>query len=364
MGRRDDVGEQTAAPAVGGPRPSSGKTRAQQRPAVSERLQAFTLAVGVTAAIVTALLLSIGVSPLVAYRELFVGAFGNAERLAETTIDATPLVLAGLGITIAFRCRLWNIGAEGQLYAGAIMATAVGISAIGIPTVLVLPLAIIAGIVGGAVWGSIPGFLKVRFRANEVLVTIMLNYVAILSANMVITGRWAHPIVPKTIDIQRSAWLPILWGPGRLHAGVLIAVVAAILTYLLLFRTVLGYEIRATGLNLKAARYAGMRVDRVTVTAFAMSGALAGLAGAVQILGVHHSLVDNFSPGYGFTAIVVALLGRLNPLWVLVSGYLMAALFRGSEWMQIAAGIPVAMVYVIEGTLVLIILGAGVIQLE
>lgn len=330
--------------------------------AIPPRPTAIVSAVVVTLVVASALMLILGVNPLEAYKQLFLGAFGDATRISAVLVKATPLILVALGIAVAFRCQLWNVGAEGQLYMGGIAATVVGILAAGVPAPLMIPLCIGVAMVGGALWGAIPGVLKARFNANEVLVTIMLNYVAILAANMVITGAWRHPIVPKTIDIQEAAFLPVLWSPGRLHSGVLIALAAAVLTGLLLFRTVLGYQIRATGHSLTAALYAGIRVNRIMVLAFSISGALAGLAGGIQILGVHHNLVDGFSPGYGFTGIVVALLGRLHPLWIVVSGVLLAALLVGSDWMQVVLGIPVAMVNVIQGVLVLVILAVGMLR--
>lgn len=324
----------------------------------------FLLAFGLTLIIVSILFVFLDVNPLFSFSTLVRGAFGSPLRIAETLVVTTPLLLTGLACAVAFRCQLWNIGAEGQLYLGAIFATLIGILVTGLPAYILLPVAIIAGVAGGGLWGLIPGFLKVRFKANEVMVTIMLNYVALLLANLVITGPLAHKVMPKTIAIQEAAWLPMLWQQARLHSGIILAAACSVTVYFILFHMALGYRIRATGLSINAARNAGIKVGRTMVSAFALSGAIAGLAGAIEVLGVHHSLVDNFSPGFGFTGIIVALLGRNHPGWIFLSAFIFAALLVGSQSMQIITNIPVSMVYVIQACLILIALGARAIRVN
>lgn len=338
--------------------------QAQLLSRIKPLLVAAALALGITLIVASLMMLALGVSPSLAFSTLLRGALGGPLRIGETLVMTTPLLLAGLSCAVAFRCQLWNIGVEGQLYMGAIASSLVGILVTGLPPLLMLPLAILAGIVGGAFWGAIPGWLKVRFKANEVLVTIMLNYVAFLLANMVISSPLAHPSMPRTVDLQVSAWLPMIWQRVRLHSGIILALICVGAVYLLLFHSVLGYRIRATGLGLRAARYAGIPVEKTMVIAFALSGALAGLAGSVQILGVHHSLIDNFSPGYGFTGIIVALVGQLHPIWIVFSAFLFAALIVGSQAMQIVTHIPVSVVYIFQACLVLIALGAKLIRVR
>jgi simple sugar transport system permease protein len=327
-------------------------------------LMPLLLALGITVVVVSILLLVLGVSPLAAFSTLLRGALGSPLRVGETLVMTIPLFLAGLSCAVAFRCQLWNIGVEGQLYMGAIVAALVGIGVTGFPAFIILPAAILLGILGGGFWGAIPGFLKVRFKANEVMVTIMLNYVALLVANLVISGPLSHTTMPRTIDVQEAAWLPMIWQRARLHSGLILAIVCGVLVYFVLFHTVLGYRIRATGLGLSAARNAGIKIEKTMVLAFAMSGAIAGLGGAIQILGVHHSLIDHFSPGYGFTGIIVALVGRNHPGWILFSAFFFAALFVGSQAMQIVTHIPVSMVHVIQACLILIALGAKAIRVS
>ncbi|MFQ5914427.1 MAG: ABC transporter permease [Nitrospinota bacterium] len=308
------------------------------------------------------LLLSLRVNPLVAYGQMVLGALGSLSGLTETLVKTTPLLLAGLSVALAFNCGLWNIGAEGQLYVGALATVGIGINQLHLPSLILLPLAIILGFFIAGLWGAIAGLLKVRLQANEVIVTIMMNYIAILGASYLVNGPWATGIYPITKSIEASARLPVLLPGTRLHAGFLIALAAAILLYLLIFRTRVGYEIRAMGHNLDAARYAGMRVNRNVVTAMGISGGLAGLAGVGEVAGIHHAMMENISPGYGYTAILVALLGKLHPLWIILSSFLFSALYVGADAMQRAVGIPTAMVWVIQGLLVLFILGSRLLR--
>ncbi|MFQ5915807.1 MAG: ABC transporter permease [Nitrospinota bacterium] len=225
------------------------------------------------------LLILLRVNPLVAYAHMVLGAVGNLDGLAETLVKTTPLLLAGLSVALAFKCGVWNIGAEGQLYVGALAAVGIGINQLHLPPPFLLPLAILMGFLCAALWGLITGFLKVYLQANEVIVTIMLNYIAILGASYLVNGPWAMGTVPITKRIESSAELPLLVPGTRLHAGFLIAVVASLLVYVIIFKTRLGYEMRAMGHNPDAALYAGMRVNRIAVIALGLGGGLAGLAG-------------------------------------------------------------------------------------
>src|ERR1700694_3293947 len=315
--------------------PRAGRARTAALAAIS---------LGSTLALVALLLLALGVDPLTAGFLIVQGAFGDSYAISETLVQMTPILLAGLGVAVAFRAELWNIGAEGQLYAGAICSALVSLNLLHLPAFTLMVAALFAGAIGGALWGLVPAILKVRFGAQEVLVTIMLNYIALLASSMVISGPWHDPIVPKTREIEAAANLPVLLQGTRLHLGVVLALVAAVVMYFVMNRSVLGYRIRAVGLSRDAARLAGIKVNAVTLITFGISGALAGLAGATLVQAIHHALVDGLSPGYGYTAIAVALLGRLHPLWLVVSAVIFAALYVGSQSMQIVTGIPSAFV--------------------
>ncbi len=304
------------------------------------------------------------VDPYVAFSTLFQGAFGSVNRISETLVMAIPLILVGLCISVAFRAHLWNLGAEGQLYIGAIISAILGISVTGLHPALLILLCMGSSMLAGALWGIIPAVLKTRFGANEVLVTLMLNYVAILLSDMVIGGPLAHGTMPRTISIQPSAFLPTIIPHSRLHIGIFIVLIVMVVVYILLFKTVLGYRIRAMGFSMRAAKYAGININWIMVLALSISGAIAGIAGSIQVLGVQHSLIVGLSPGYGFTGIVVALLGGLHPFGIVVSGIIMAGLFVGFQTVQIVTHIPVAAVHIIQGALVLVFLGTGILRLK
>lgn len=310
------------------------------------------------------LILITGANPIQAYGALLYAAFGTTNGFAETMVKATPLILAGLGVMVAYRAQFWNIGAEGQIYVGSILATIAGIWLRGLPLLIHLPLTLLAGMLGGALWGFIPGFLKARFRVNEVITTLLLNYIAIgLTSYLVHTPlRDQASGIPISPQLAASAWLPILIPRTRFHFGIVLAVVMAFLVYWLLTRTVLGYQIRAIGDGRRAAQTGGINVPRTIILTMLISGALAGLAGAVEIAGVQHRLVEGFSPGYGYLAIAVALLGRLNPFGVTLAAVLFAALLNGADAMQRTAGVPVTVVFVIEGLVILFV--AARIQLR
>lgn len=303
------------------------------------------------------LILATGADPVVAYQALVVSAFGSVNGFAETMVKACPLLLAGLGVTIAYRAKFWNIGAEGQIYAGGIVAAAVGIYVTGLPAIIHLPLTVLAGALGGALWGFFPGYLKARLKVNEVITTLMFNYIVILLTSYLVHGPMRDRASGITISpqLQLSAWLPTVIARTRFHAGILLALLMAVVVFWLLHKTVLGFQIRAVGENERAARVAGINVSRTIVWTMVLSGALAGLAGAAEVAGLQHRLVDEFSPGYGFLAIAVALLGNLEPLGVVLASILFAALLNGADAMQRAAAVPVPVIFVIEGLVVVFV---------
>lgn len=308
-----------------------------------------------------------GLNPLVAYRQMFKVAFMESYSPSDTLVKATPLLLAGLGVAVAFRMRLWNIGAEGQLLIGAWAATGVALFVLPpeTPRVLMLLAMSIAGFAGGALWGMIPGLLKARLEVNEIISSLMLTYVAVLFNTYFIFGPWSAGGFGLTPAFPRSAWFPRLLDYAdaiplfrgmTAHIGFLYGVVAAIVLAVLFKRSKWGYELKLIGDNPRAAQYAGIKLARHIVLAMVISGGLAGLAGMSEVAGVVHRLQENFSPGYGFTAIIVAWLGRLNPLGIVVVSYLFGGLLVGGDAIQ-PAGIPL----MIQGIIMFCVISADLL---
>ena len=351
-------------------------------PAVKKRLQSewlsrlfdsllpvfATLAALVLGAV---MLLLLGVNPIEAYAALWDGAFGSSNAFAETLVKATPLLLVALGICISFRGDVINIGGEGQMIVGAILATWVGLTFTSLPGWLVITLAMLAGFAGGAVWGGIPGFLKAYFRVNEILSTVMMNAIAVQLMNFLLREPMIDPSqaqlaskIPQTAALLEIFRLPRLV-PTRLHLGALIAVILAILVYILLWRTTLGYRIRAVGQNPNAARYAGIKVQRYMVLALLLSGAFAGLAGATQVYGVNYRMITDgsasgFTGSAGFNGIVAALFGQLHPVWSIPASILFGALLVGANKMQRMVQVPSALVIALNGLVVVFVVSSEI----
>ena len=317
------------------------------------------LAVALALLVGAVIILLMGESPVAAYRAILYGAFGNINNLSETVVKAAPLVLAGAGLAIAYRANMWNIGAEGQIYVGGMAAICVGLYLGDLPAVIVLPLAALAGFIGGALWAGIAGILKVRLGIDEVINTIMLNYIAALGVNWLIHGPLKDPAAgfPRTAMIPINAKLPILIPRTRLHLGVVMAIVLAVLLQWILWRTSLGFRIRAVGQNKTAARYGGINVGRTMMIAMLISGGMAGLAGMNQTNGLHFRMLQDISGGIGFTAIAVALLAGNQPIATLLSGFILAALDVGANAMQIRAHVPIEVVKIIQGLVILFVVG-------
>lgn len=315
------------------------------------------------------MLVFLGANPFEAYRSLLEGAFGSPNAVADTIVKATPLLLVALGICIAFRGGVINIGGEGQLVVGAVMATMVGLSFPDAPGWLIIPLSALVGFAGGAFWGGIAGFLKAQFNVNEILSTIMLNQIAVQGMNYLLRGPMIDPVqlqaasrIPQTARLAQAFDLPRLV-PTRLHLGALIAVIVAVLVYIFLWRTVVGYRIRATGLNPDASRYAGIPVKRYIILSMLLSGGLIGLAGAIQVFGVHHRMfTDGSATGFtgsaGFNGIVVALFGQLHPLGAIPASFLFGALLVGANKLQRAMQVPAAFLTALNGLVVIFVVGS------
>jgi ABC-type uncharacterized transport system permease subunit len=340
-------------------------------------------------AVLTALVVGAGVilisggNPLLAYAGLYEGSIGcpgalsdggvNATRLvcadslADWLVTATPYITAGLAVAIAFKCGLFNIGVEGQLLAGSLASVLVGYKLTGMPRVVHLPLAITAGVAAGAVWGAIPGALKAFTGAHEVIVTIMLNYIAATMTSFLLSGVMKDPAsgaVARTPYIANSARLPdLIPDPDiLLHLGVLIAAAIAVLIWWLLYTTTIGYEIRTVGENPNAARYAGISVRGTIILTMAIAGGLGGLAGAIEVTGVNYYHTPGFSVGYGFDSIAIALLGRAHPLGVIPAALLFGGLHAGASRMQFLAQIPVDIIQVIQALVLIFVAAPAIVR--
>ena len=340
------------------------------------------------------ILLLQGVNPLEAYEAMLVGAFGSKNGLADTLVKAVPLLLVGLGIAIAFRGGVINIGAEGQLIMGALLTTWISLQ-LGeqLSPVAVIAIGLLAGAFMGGIWGAIPGYLKAQLGVNEILSTIMLNQIAIQIGYFLLRGPMIDPAeleagtnIPHSARLARTTDMPrftdiaerfgftesasdlglegftaelygVLVEPTRLHSGLIFAVIMAILVYIFLWRTTIGYRIRAVGLNPHASRYAGMSVKGTMVLSMMLSGAFAGLAGAVEILGLHHRMFEPLavSAGYGFSGIVAALFGKLHPLGMIPSSILFGGLLVGGDKMQRAMQVPQVLITAVLGLVVLFV---------
>jgi ABC-type uncharacterized transport system permease subunit len=323
---------------------------------------------------------------LTAYGSLFEGSLGSPAAMVaalrsgdqkaiilafypftDSLVAATPYIFAGLAVAVGFRCGLFNIGVEGQLYIGAICSVWVGFAIKGLPAIIHIPLALLAGAAGGAFWALIPAILKAKAGAHEVINTIMMNYVAFLLSDWLLgnKGPLKSPTSPNPVSpsIEKSAELPRFFpDPIRLHLGFFIALGVAVFVYWFLFKTTLGFELRTVGQNPNAARYAGMNITRNIIIAMCLSGALGGLAGANEVLGVNHNLAFAFSSGYGFDSIALALLGKSHPLGVVLAALLFGTLRSGATRMQDIAKIPSDIISILQALIIAFIAAPAIIR--
>jgi ABC-type uncharacterized transport system permease subunit len=300
-----------------------------------------------------------GYDPAVVYRKMFNGSLGTYYALTETIVKAIPLALAGLAVSLAFRMKLWNIGAEGQIYMGAFAASGLAVYMGDSSPYLLIPLTMAIGFLAGGIWGVIPGLLRAYVQVNETITTLMLNYVAIYWVDFLVFGPWKDPNskgFPLGPILPASAQLPSI-GDSRVHLGIVFAILTAIIIYLLIQRTRWGYEIRVIGESQAAARYAGINVARNIALVMLISGGIAGLAGMVEVSGITHRLQQDLSPGYGYTAIIVAWLARLNPLAIIIVAFLFGALIVGGFAIQIV-GVSFAITQIFQGIVLFFILAS------
>ena len=327
-----------------------------------QRVLVLTLAVVLGALAGGFLVQASGYSAIKAFTAILDGSFGGSYPISQTLAAAIPLATIALGTAVAFRVQLWNIGGEGQFYMGAFGATAVELvgGPAGWPAIILLPAMLIAALVAGALWALLPAYLRAWHGVNEIITTLMLNYVAILWVNFLVYGPWKDPqghnfpFSPRYPDNATFARM----GDGQLHTGLFVPIAAAAIFILLLSRTRWGYELRVVGENAEAARYAGINVRRVMLSAMLVSGGMAGAAGMVQVAGIIHLLNGQLSSNYGYTAIIIAWLARLNPLAVLIVSVLFGALVNGGYAVS-QEGIPQALGAVLQGMILFFVLGVG-----
>ncbi len=323
----------------------------------------------VAAFIISGILLSvIGGDPIRVGKFFFEATFGSWAAISDTLVKATPLILVGLACAVAFKMELWNIGAEGQYYIGAFAASLVILVPLVTPTTpkwIVLGAMMVMGMIGGAVWGFFPGFLKARYHVNEIITTLMLNYVAILWNNFWIFNKWSDAGFQMTPTFEKAAWLPRLTDYARdysgfsgmtLHFGFIIALVAVVVVWWILERSRWGYEIKLIGDNPHAAEYAGLNIKRNIILVMMFSGALAGLAGMVEVTGVVHRLQERISPGYGFTGIIIAWLAKLNPFAIVIVSILFGALIVAGREIQ-----PSGLSQLLQGIILFMVISSDVL---
>lgn len=308
-------------------------------------------------------LLITGRNPMEVYPGMLVGAFGSIYGLSETVVKAIPLILAGLGVSLAFRMQLWNIGAEGQLYMGAFAAGWVALSFPNAPKVILLPSMFLAGFLAGGLWGLLPAIPRAFMKVNETITTLMLNYVAILWVNYLVYGPWKDPNgynFPLSAPFSDAAILPV-FGNSRVHFGLVIGLVAALVVYIAVRRTKWGFEVRVIGESPNAAKYAGMSLVSNILLVMFLSGGLAGIAGMTEVSGVIQRVTPEISSGYGYTAIIIAWLSKLNPWAIILVSFLFGGMQVGGYSIQ-SADVPAAIVSMLQGAILFFVLGGEILN--
>lgn len=305
------------------------------------------------------LLLWQGYNPGKIFISLLRGAFGGWSSISSSLVLSIPLVLGGLGIALSFRCGIFNIGGEGQLYLGAFVGTWLGVNLLGVPHLLHVPICLLGSMLAGGIWAFIPGYLKITKGYNETITSVLLNYVGLYFANYTLTTwfKAEGSLNNQSPTMQESAWLTKLQQYGELSTALYITIAVVILFYFIFYKTDLGFKLRVVGANQTAALTSGIATKRYLLCAIMISGALAGMAGSIQIMGYQHLMVTNFSPNTGYDIISVALMGNLHPFGVALSGFLIGALRSGSTEMQIFTGVPVTILDILQGVVILCVLG-------
>lgn len=322
------------------------------------------LLVPVAAIVVTLILAAIpilfaGGDLKLSYIALFKGALGTRYNILETCVKACPLILTGLAVAFAFRAKFWNIGAEGQLMAGAIVAAAIGINAPeGTPMMVLLPLILVTGFVAGGAWAFIPALLKMKLKVDDVVTTLILNYVMFHIMGFLLFGPMQQPNSswPRSAGIVDAARLPVLLARSRFHVGILLALVMVLVIWFINSKTVLGYETKAVGVNPTASFFGGINNTKIVFLTALISGGLAGLAGVMEVAGIHFHLLMDISPGYGYSGIPIAMLGRLHPIGTALSAFFFSVIIVGAQSMSRMTGVPVYIAEVIQGMALIVML--------
>jgi simple sugar transport system permease protein len=334
-------------------------------PSAAARWGGYGIAISFALGMGGVVFLLAGADPVAAYAVMARGAFGSLHDLSEVVVKATPLMLCGLAVAVAAKIQLWNVGGEGQLVLGGIGAAGVALFLSShLPSAAVLPLMLAAGFLAGGLWALLAGVLRAKLDVNEILTTLMLNYVAIFWLEHLYFGPWRDPMgmgFPGTAMLSETAWFPRLPGT-RIHPGILLALVAALLFQVALSRTRWGFEVRVIGASAQAARYAGMRISRTILWVMLLSGGLAGLAGMAEVSGIHYRLQQGLAVGYGYTGIIVAWLARLHPVGIVLTAFLIASVLVGGDQLQTVMHLPSAVGLVLEGTLLFFVLGSDVVS--
>jgi len=306
----------------------------------------------------------LGVNPMEALYQFFIAPLDTEYEFSELFVKATPLILCAIGLSVCFRANVWNIGAEGQLTMGAIVGSSLFIYFPETDSFLMLPAMIILGAVGGAAWAAIPAFLKTRFNANEILTSLMLVYVAILVLSVLVHGHWRDPSgfnFPESRTFSESADMPILVSGTRMHFGTVLALLAVLGAWIMMSKTLIGFQVKVIGAAPVAGAYAGFSQKKIIWFTLVFGGAMAGVAGLSEVSGPIDQVLPSISPGYGFTAIIVAFLGRLHPVGIFFASLLMALTYLGGETAQINLGLPVAVTGVFQGMVLFFLLASDVL---
>ncbi len=306
------------------------------------------------------ILLVLGYDPIRSVESIFYGAFGTPNSISEVLIRFIPLLLTSLAFLIAFKARFLNIGVEGQLYIGALVAYLVGAQMGAIYGIISIPIIMIAGFMGGVLWLAIPLIMRTKLEINEIFPTVVMNFIAMFFIAFLCTGHLKDPnsFNPRTPFLPESTWLPVIFPDTnfRLHVGFILVIFLALFVYMTLYKTTLGYKIRAVGQNPKAAKHGGINVTQGLIAAGLLSGGIAGLTGMMEVFGIHHFLITGFSPGFGYQGIAVAALGSFHPIGVIFAAFFFAVLLIGGESMQRGAGVPVDMIFILQAVIVLSVL--------
>ena len=306
---------------------------------------------------------ALGDEPLTALYTFFIAPISDSYGISELLVKASPILLCAYGLAICYRATIWNIGAEGQLLIGAVVGSAIALQFLDSTSSMAMPLALLGGMLGGALWATIAGVLRIQFNTNEILTTIMLNYIALNLLLWAVHGPLKDPggyNFPESALFSDNSILPVVWENTRLHIGIIFAAIAMTLSWIFISKTFLGFQVQVMGLDTAAAKMAGFKDKSLAYLVLAISGALAGLAGAVEVSGPIGQLVPSVSPGYGSSAIIVAFLGRLHPIGITLAGLLMALIYMGGELAQIELGMTNAITGVFQGLLLFFLLACDV----